>query len=119
MIAAVLMCICTLFMPVRPCHYHHTFADFCQESPRYLVAHNDSAQARIILSALADLPVDHSQITEQLIEIEHAIELERASAKGWSDLFKRTQDGNGEKRRMATAVVVQVCQAFSGSTVIS
>ncbi|RSH92396.1 hypothetical protein EHS25_008811 [Saitozyma podzolica] len=52
-------------------------------------------------------------------EIITAVELERQSARGWSDLLKRTHDGQGEKRRMLTAVVIQVMQAFSGSTVIS
>ncbi|WVQ79866.1 hypothetical protein IAT38_001966 [Cryptococcus sp. DSM 104549] len=96
--AGVIMATMLLFMP---------------ESPRFLLSHSNPAEARKVLAALADLPDDDAVITEQMEEIVRAIELERASAAGWMDLFRK-EDGQGEKRRMFT-----VCQAFSGSTIIS
>lgn len=87
-------------------------------------------EARHILSCLEDRAEEDSRLDGQIHEIMSAVELERQSARGWSDLLKRTHDGQGEKRRMLTvgqdgckslrqAVVIQVMQAFSGSTVIS
>ncbi|WRT64586.1 uncharacterized protein IL334_001518 [Kwoniella shivajii] len=89
------------------------------ESPRWLLAHDQPDAARYVLSCLGDLPDDSHEVSSQLNEISKAIELERESAKGWSDLFKRSHDDQGEKRRMLTAVGIQVAQAFSGSTIIS
>ncbi|KIR33045.1 monosaccharide transporter [Cryptococcus deuterogattii MMRL2647] len=89
------------------------------ESPRFLLAHSRPDEARRVLSALADIPENDPVVTEQMEEIVRAIELESTSARNWSDLIKRGKDAQGEKRRMFTAVVIQVCQAFSGSTVIS
>lgn len=94
------------------------------------MAHNRVDEARYILSCLEDRAEEDARLDGQIREIISAVELERQSARGWSDLLKRTHDGQGEKRRMLTvgqgggkglrqAVVIQVMQAFSGSTVIS
>ncbi|GFZ47965.1 hypothetical protein JCM24511_05712 [Saitozyma sp. JCM 24511] len=115
MMAGAVMAAALLFMP---------------ESPRWLVAHNRVDEARYILSCLEDRAEEDARLDGQIREIISAVELERQSARGWSDLLKRTHDGQGEKRRMLTvgqgggkglqqAVVIQVMQAFSGSTVIS
>ncbi|KAL0243596.1 hypothetical protein I308_105563 [Cryptococcus tetragattii IND107] len=92
---------------------------FMPESPRYLLAHDKQDEARQVISALLDLPEDDPAVIGQIEEITQAIELEMASAKNWRDLFKSAHDAQGEKRRMLTAVVIQVCQPFSGSTIIS
>lgn len=110
---------------------------FMPESPRYLLAHDREDEARQVISALLDLPEDNPAVISQIEEITQAIELEMASARSWKDLFKSAQDAQGEKRRMLTvststlkeiklktnqcvqAVVIQVCQPFSGSTIIS
>lgn len=102
--AGVIMAIMLVFMP---------------ESPRYLLAHDREDEARQVISALLDLPEDSPAVISQIEEITQAIELEMASARNWKDLFKSAQDAQGEKRRMLTAVVIQVCQPFSGSTIIS
>lgn len=102
--ACVIMALMLIFMP---------------ESPRYLLAHGRQDEARQVISALLDLPEDNPMVISQIEEITQAIELEMASARNWKDLFKSAHDAQGEKRRMLTAVVIQVCQPFSGSTIIS
>ncbi|WVQ75856.1 hypothetical protein IAR50_005489 [Cryptococcus sp. DSM 104548] len=103
-IAGVIMGALLLFMP---------------ESPRYLLSHAKPEEARQVLAALADLPDEDPVVTAQMKEIVTAIELEHSSAKSWKDLLTRGKDSQREKRRMLTAVIIQVCQAFSGSTVFS
>ncbi|WWC59672.1 uncharacterized protein I303_102234 [Kwoniella dejecticola CBS 10117] len=89
------------------------------ESPRWLLSHSQPEAARRVLSALLDLPTDAAKVSQQINEISKANELERESAKGWSDLLRKGDD-QGEKRRMLTVShVVLVCQAFSGSTILS
>jgi hypothetical protein len=51
---------------------------------------------------LEDRAEEDARLDGQIHEIISAVELERQSARGWSDLLKRTHDGQGEKRRMLT-----------------
>lgn len=80
---------------------------FMPESPRFLLVHSRPGEARKVLSALADIPENDPVITEQIEEIVRAIELERASARNWSDLMKRGKDEQGEKRRMLTVSIMK------------
>ncbi|WVR04786.1 hypothetical protein IAU60_001798 [Kwoniella sp. DSM 27419] len=89
------------------------------ESPRWLVAHSRPDEARFVISCLLDREEDDVVVGNQVEEIARAVELERDSAKTWADLFRSTHDDQREKRRMLTAVGVQVAQAISGSTIIS
>ncbi|OCF44853.1 monosaccharide transporter [Kwoniella heveanensis CBS 569] len=103
--AGVIMAAMLLFMP---------------ESPRWLIAHSRPDEARYVLSCLMDESEETSvAVTDQVEEITRAVELERDSAKTWTDLFRSTHDDQREKRRMLTAVGIQVAQAISGSTIIS
>jgi Sugar (and other) transporter len=52
------------------------------------------------------------------MEIQAAFELEKTHAAKWIDLLK-PDDEVRSKRRMLTAVAIQVFQSFSGSTVIA
>lgn len=92
---------------------------FCPESPRYLIANGRLEEGKQVLADLLALDVTDAIVEGQAEEIQHAIRLERASAAMWSDLFRTGGAQNGEKRRMFTSITIQVCQAFSGSTVIS
>lgn len=54
------------------------------ESPRWLMAKGRVREARIVFSALYNLPEGDEKITDQLTEIQSAIELEEANDKGFS-----------------------------------
>ncbi|KAL7423971.1 hypothetical protein Q5752_001556 [Cryptotrichosporon argae] len=91
---------------------------FMPESPRFLVAHEKYDEARVVLSALLDRPQDDPAVLGQIEEIAHAVKLERESAASWKDLFRKTQDGAGEKHRMLLAVGIQVAAEGSYVTTI-
>jgi sugar porter (SP) family MFS transporter len=93
-------------------------ARFMPESPRYLLLKGRIDDARMTLAALRDLPEDAPEVVNEINEIQVAIDLEHENKKGFRDLF-RADDNVRSRRRMLTAAVIQCCQPFSGSTVIS
>lgn len=81
---------------------------FMPESPRWLIANGQTAEARHVLACLGDVSEDDTSVHDTDKEIETAIELEQASARGWLDLFRRQEDGQREKRRLLTVSVTCV-----------
>ncbi|KAH8827562.1 general substrate transporter [Flagelloscypha sp. PMI_526] len=92
------------------------------ESPRWLIAHDQSHAAEQIIADLEDLPVDDVYVLAELKDIQWAVQYERENALSWSDLLRgRTghQGGTCTVRRLILGMGTQAMQQLSGINVTS
>ncbi|KAF3389864.1 hypothetical protein DPV78_011613 [Talaromyces pinophilus] len=86
------------------------------ESPRWLLLKGKEGAARKSFARFSNLDPDSPEVTLQIQEVQHYIELEKATGKAtsWTDIFCGT-----DRRRMLTALLVVIGQAISGGKFIS
>ncbi|KAI0023633.1 sugar transporter family protein [Xylariomycetidae sp. FL0641] len=85
------------------------------ESPRWLILKNREDEAREVLAALADAPVDSLEVHNEFLAIKDTvIEMSKGS---FGDLFKMTKDR--ELHRTLLAYVNQMFQQISGINLIT
>ncbi|CAD1812068.1 Sugar (and other) transporter family protein [Candida parapsilosis] len=89
------------------------------ESPRWLMAKGRVREARIVFSALYNLPEGDEKITDQLTEIQSAIELEEANDKGFSLKSLTSQGPTRNFHRLSLACWSQIMQQISGINLIT
>lgn len=85
------------------------------ESPRWLMLRGKEQEARRVLSALDDVPLDDPSIDVHVTEIKQSIELSSSSKP--FDIFK--QGPNHNFHRTALAFVIQMFQQISGINLIT
>ncbi|KAJ9658810.1 hypothetical protein H2201_007668 [Coniosporium apollinis] len=99
------------------------FMFFLPESPRWLIAHNRSEEARIILWRLQknahSISKDHAVIIAELQEIEHALQEERAAASGTTFLALFRKSPQRFRRRTLLGIGGQFMQQLSGINLIT
>lgn len=85
------------------------------ESPRWLILKNRDEEAREVLAALSDLPLDHKEVHNEYLAIKDTvIEMSKGT---FGDLFKMTKDR--EFHRSLLAYVNQMFQQISGINLIT
>ncbi|CAK3866040.1 Sugar transporter STL1 [Lecanosticta acicola] len=91
---------------------------FLPESPRWLVAHDRSEEARVVLQRLR-LPSEPERVGTDLAQIHHAIEEERAAAEG--STFKALLKDGRQRFRYRTLLGIggQFMQQLSGINLIT
>lgn len=90
---------------------------FLPESPRYLCAKGNIESARISLAALRAGFPDDPAVTDELKEIQYAIEVEAEEAGSWADVFK--DNGISGFSRVAIGFAANFFQQLSGVNVMS
>lgn len=90
------------------------------ESPRWLLKHGKKTRARIVFSALYDLPEDHPKIAAQIEEIEQSLQNERSGgAEKFSAKTLFSQGPNRNFHRVCLAFCSQMMQQISGINLIT
>ncbi|KAG5417995.1 hypothetical protein I9W82_004323 [Candida metapsilosis] len=89
------------------------------ESPRWLMGKGRVREARIVFSALYNLPEGDEKITDQLTEIQSAIDLERANDEGFSLKALTSQGSTRNFHRLSLACWSQIMQQISGINLIT
>lgn len=87
------------------------------ESPRWLMAHGDVDKARQILADVEGRHVSDDAVTQDVIDIQAAINYEREHGVSWGDLLRgRTGDQGGTStiRRLVLGMGTQIMQQLSG-----
>jgi MFS family permease len=89
------------------------------ESPRWLIAHDRSEEAQVIIADLEDKNIDESYVITQYTEIVAAVQYERQHAVSWGDLLRgRTKEGGTcAIRRMILGAGAQFMQQGAGINV--
>lgn len=89
------------------------------ESPRWLMSKKRVREARIVFSAIYNLPENDSEVTSQLAEIQSALELEEAESAGFNirELVKQGPTRNFQ--RLSLACWSQIFQQISGINLIT
>ncbi|APA16223.1 hypothetical protein SS1G_10413 [Sclerotinia sclerotiorum 1980 UF-70] len=85
------------------------------ESPRWLVLRNQEAEAKKVLSALADLPEDNEGVCKTFSMIKDQVA--EAANSGYRDLFTMGPERNFH--RVVLAYTIQVFQQISGINLIT
>lgn len=90
------------------------------ESPRWLLKRKRGKEARIVFSALYDLPENDPLVSDQIIEIEQAIELEVAQGAESFNLKDLVKQGEARNfHRTCLAACSQMMQQISGINLIT
>ncbi|CZR58235.1 probable sugar transporter [Phialocephala subalpina] len=92
------------------------------ESPRWLMAKGDVAQARQILADIEGRDVNDELVTQDVKDIQFAVTYEREHGVSWGDLLRgRTGDqaGTSTIRRLVLGMGTQIMQQLSGINVTS
>lgn len=85
------------------------------ESLRWLAAHGRHDQARRTLAQLRNLDESDNAVTEELEEIQRAIDLERESSSSkFSEIFQPSN-----LRRLLIGIMMQTFQQWTGSNAIN
>lgn len=88
---------------------------FLPESPRYYVQKDDIQKALESLSRLRKLPIDDSDLIEELVEIKANYDYELSFGKAsYIDCFRSGGGRNKQLTRMLTGIGVQALQQSSG-----
>jgi sugar porter (SP) family MFS transporter len=94
-----------------------SFALFLPESPRYLCATDQLAEALTVLAALRGDTRQAPHVVEEMNEIKYAIAIENQEIGSWSDVFK--DGGISGSTRVLIAFGANFFQQLSGVNVIS
>ncbi|KAI0012427.1 general substrate transporter [Xylariaceae sp. FL0662B] len=88
------------------------------ESPRWLAAHDRHEEARSVISAILDKPVDDDAVGKTLLDIQSGLEEELKNGPvRLKELFTWGEAQN--LRRLLITISVQLGQQFSGSNMIN
>ncbi|GAB7348250.1 hypothetical protein MBLNU459_g6241t1 [Dothideomycetes sp. NU459] len=87
------------------------------ESPRYLAASDQIEKSIVVLAALRGGHPDTPEISEELKEIQYAIEIESQEVGSWSDVFR--DNGISGWTRVLIAFSANFFQQLSGVNVMS
>lgn len=89
------------------------------ESPRWLMSKGRTNEARIVFSAIYNLPENDPKVTDQMVEILNAIELEAKANVGFSigELVKQGPTRNFH--RLCLACWIQIFQQITGINLIT
>ncbi|CAJ2507568.1 Uu.00g087540.m01.CDS01 [Anthostomella pinea] len=97
------------------CLFILAFISGLPESPRWLILKNREDEAREVLAALADAPIDSKEVNNEFIAIKDTvIEMSKGT---FADLFKMTKDR--ELHRTILAYSNQMFQQISGINLIT
>ncbi|PQE32958.1 sugar transporter protein [Rutstroemia sp. NJR-2017a WRK4] len=91
------------------------------ESPRWLISHGKTEEARQIIADLEDLNVQDDRVTNDVNDIVYAVEYEAAYGVSWSELLrgKTGESGTSSIRRLILGCGTQAMQQLSGINVTS
>ncbi|KAI1638136.1 general substrate transporter [Biscogniauxia mediterranea] len=90
------------------------------ESPRWLIAHGQHDEARVILADLDNKLVDDPYVVAEHQEISFSVEYERKNAIRWRDILRgRTTAGTKTIRRLLLGVGTQAMQQLGGINIMS
>jgi sugar porter (SP) family MFS transporter len=92
------------------------------ESPRWLMAHGDVDKARQILADVEGRHISDDLVTQDVIDIQFAVNYEREHGVSWADLLRgKTGDqaGTSTIRRLVLGMGTQIMQQLSGINVTS
>ena len=92
-----------------------TMVPFLEESPRWLLSKDRTAEAAVVLSKLENEPADSELIAARVRVIRNSIELDSQGHSG--NPFARTP--NGHLNRTLIAIVLNILAQMSGVSVIT
>lgn len=88
------------------------------ETPRWLVAHDRHEEAREVIAAVRDVPVDDEDVGRTLLDIQSDLEEEfKDGPFRFAELFTWGKVQNF--RRLLLTISIELCQQFSGSNMIN
>lgn len=88
------------------------------ETPRWLVQHDRYEDAREVLAAIQDKPIDDRDISKSLLDIQVGLEEERKGGPfRFMELFSWGEVQN--LRRMLITITIELGQQFTGSNMIN
>ncbi|PQE04858.1 sugar transporter protein [Rutstroemia sp. NJR-2017a BBW] len=89
------------------------------ESPRWLISHGKTEEARQIIADLEDLNVQDDRVSNDVNDIVYAVEYEAAYGVSWSELLrgKTGESGTSSIRRLILGCGTQAMQQLSGINV--
>lgn len=85
------------------------------ESPRWLMAHEQEAEATEVLSCLEAKPQDDAFVVLQREEIRFSIKYEREHQIRWRDLLRPQPEATKPLRRLILGAGTQFIQQFEGT----
>lgn len=89
------------------------------ESPRWLISHNQQAEALRVLACLEAKPQDHPFVVTQKEEIQYSIDYEREHSVSFKQLFTQKAGGTKPLRRLLLGAGTQFIQQFEGINIMS
>ncbi|KAI9930773.1 hypothetical protein ASPWEDRAFT_182739 [Aspergillus wentii DTO 134E9] len=88
------------------------------ETPRWLVQHDRHEEARAVIAAIEDKPLDDAEITKTILDIQVGLEEEqRGGPFRFMELFTWGEVQN--LRRMLITISIEIGQQFTGSNMIN
>lgn len=88
------------------------------ETPRWLVQHDRHEEARQVLAAIENKPLDDAEISKSVLDIQTALEEERKDGPfRFIELFSWGETQN--LRRMLITITIELGQQFTGSNMIN
>ncbi|RCK64370.1 Sugar transporter STL1 [Candida viswanathii] len=89
------------------------------ESPRWLISKGRTQEARVVFSAIYNLPENDPKVHDQMTEIQNAIELEAKANVGFSVRELVKQGPTRNFHRLSLACWIQIFQQITGINLIT
>ncbi|GAB1218068.1 hypothetical protein ATERTT37_007314 [Aspergillus terreus] len=88
------------------------------ETPRWLVQHDRHEEARAVVAAIGDVPLDNAEVNKTILDIQVGLEEEqRGGPFRFMELFSWGEVQN--LRRMLITISIELGQQFTGSNMIN